>query len=287
VREGDAISPFYDSMIAKLIVWGVDRAQALARLDVALAQTHIVGLHTNVAFLRRVAASPSFTNADLDTALIERERAVLFNAAPLPLEVAAAGVVAHALAAEGALEGADPWSRRDGWRLHGNATRRFDIQAQGAHHFFSLERHGSHGGAQTLVMGAQRWLFKAIARAGNVHDVTLGERRWTLSVYATGERFSVFAPDGSAVVDEFDPIAHSADGAVEGGRLTAPMPGKVIAFLAKTGESVKQGQPLAVMEAMKMEHTITAPRDGRVEELLYAVGDQVGEGGELLRMAAP
>ena len=287
VREGDAISPFYDSMIAKLIVWGVDRAQALARLDVALAQTHIVGLHTNVAFLRRVAASPSFTNADLDTALIERERAVLFNAAPLPLEVAAAGVVAHALAAESALEGADPWSRRDGWRLHGNATRRFDIQAQGAHHFFSLERHGSNGGAQTLVMGAQRWPFKAIAHAGNVHDVTLGERRWTLSVYATGERFSVFAPDGSAVVDEFDPIAHSADGAVEGGRLTAPMPGKVIAFLAKVGESVKQGQPLAVMEAMKMEHTITAPRDGRIEELLYALGDQVGEGGELLRMAAP
>ena len=287
VREGDAVLPFYDSMIAKLIVWGADRAQALARLDVALAQTHIVGLHTNVAFLRRVVASASFANADLDTALIERERAVLFDAAPLALEVAAAGVVAHALAAEQALEQADPWSRRDGWRLHGAAMRRFDIQAQGTHHFFSLERFGGLDGAQTLVMGVQRWPFEAIARAGNVHDVTLGERRWTLSVFATGERFSVFAPEGSAVVDEYDPIAHSADGAAEGGRLTAPMPGKVIAFLAKVGESVKQGQPLAVMEAMKMEHTITAPRDGRIEELLYAVGDQVSEGGELLRLAAP
>jgi 3-methylcrotonyl-CoA carboxylase alpha subunit len=292
VREGDAISPFYDSMIAKLIVWGADRAQALARLDVALAATHIVGLHTNVAFLRRVVASASFANADLDTALIERERAVLFDAAPLPLEVAAAGVVAHALAAEAALEGADPWSRRDGWRLHGSATRRFDIQSQGAHHFFSLERNNvGNSGAQTLVMGAQRWPFKAQQRAGdaagaNVHDVTLGEHRWTLSVYATGERFSVFSADGSAVVDEFDPIAHSADGAAEGGRLTAPMPGKVIAFLAAVGELVTLGQPLAVMEAMKMEHTITAPRDGRIEELLYAVGDQVHEGGELLRMAA-
>ena len=289
VREGDAVLPFYDSMIAKLIVWGADRAQALARLDVALGATHIVGLHTNVAFLRRVVASASFANADLDTALIERERAVLFDAAPLPLEVAAAGVVAHALAAETALEGSDPWSRRDGWRLHGSATRRFDIQSQGAHHFFSLER---QNGAQTLVMGAQRWPFKALQRGGdgagaNVHDVTLGEHRWTLSVYATGERFSVFSPDGSAVVDEFDPMAHSADGAAEGGRLTAPMPGKVIAFLAAVGEAVKLGQPLAVMEAMKMEHTITAPRDGRVEELLYAVGDQVSEGGELLRMAAP
>ncbi|MEP7299144.1 MAG: acetyl/propionyl/methylcrotonyl-CoA carboxylase subunit alpha [Burkholderiales bacterium] len=283
VREGDSISPFYDSMIAKLIVWGVDREQALARLDAALAATHIVGLHTNVAFLRRVAASRSFATADLDTALIERERAVLFNAAPLPLEVAAAGVVAHALAAERVLEDTDPWSRRDGWRLHGSATRRFDIEAQGTHHVFSLER---QGGAQVLVQGAQRRSFAAASRGAALHDVTLDGRRWSLHVYATGERFSVFAPEGSAVVDEFDPIAHSADGAKEAGGLAAPMPGKVIAFLAKAGDRVTEGQPLAVMEAMKMEHTIIAPRDGTIAELLYAVGDQVSEGGELLRMAA-
>ena len=287
VREGDAISPYYDSMIAKLIVWGRDRAEALARLDTALAQTHIVGLHTNVAFLRRVAASRSFAEADLDTALIERERSVLFNAAPLEVEVAAAGVVAHALAAERALESVDPWSRRDGWRLHGAALRRFDIQAQGAHHVFTLERQNGGGGSgQVLASGGSRWPFTAVSRGGALHDVTLGERRWSLHVYASGERFSVFAPEGSAVVEEFDPIAHSADGAAEGGRLTAPMPGKVIAFLAKVGERVTQGQPLAVMEAMKMEHTIAAPRDGLVEELLYAVGDQVNEGGELLRLAA-
>ncbi len=282
VREGDAISPFYDSMIAKLIVWGADRAQALARLDAALAATHIVGLHTNVAFLRRVAASRSFAEADLDTALIERERAVLFDAKPLPIETAAAGVVAHALAAERALETADPWSRRDGWRLHGSATRRFDIESQGTHHAFTLER---SAGKQTLVSGTERWPLAIAPRATDTYDVTLGEQRSTLTVYATGERFSVFSPDGSAVVDEFDPIAHSADGAHEAGGLAAPMPGKVIAFLAKAGDSVTQGQPLAVMEAMKMEHTIAAPRDGTIAELLYAVGDQVSEGGELLRMA--
>ena len=293
VREGDTIEPYYDSMIAKLIVWGEDRAQALARLDAALAATHIVGLHTNVAFLRRVAASASFTNADLDTALIERERAVVFNVTPLPLEVAAAGAVAHALAAERALAGPDPWSRRDGWRLHGNVTRRFDLQAQGVHHIVTLERAAA---GQTLVIGAQRWPFTATPRVcpdhdshgiQGVHDVTLAGHRWALTVYATGERFSVFAPDGSAVLDEFDPIARAGDGAgAEAGRLTAPMPGKVIAFLAKAGDAVKQGQALAVMEAMKMEHTITAPRDGTVTELLYAVGDQVSEGGELLRLAA-
>lgn len=285
VREGDAIAPYYDSMIAKLIVWGADRAQALARLDAALARTHIVGLHTNVAFLRRVVQSRSFAQADLDTALIERERAVLFNAPPLPLEVAAAGVVAHALSQERGLEGADPWSRRDGWRLHGAAVRRFDIEAQGEHHIATLQR--SHDGQMQLALGGSRWPFALSSRGDGVHDVTLGGQRHVLTVYATGEKLSIFSPQGSAVVHEIDPIAHAADGAAEGGRLTAPMPGKVIAFLANPGDTVKQGQPLAVMEAMKMEHTIAAPRDGVVAELMYAVGDQVGEGGELLRLQAP
>jgi len=282
VREGDAISPYYDSMVAKLIVWGADREQALARLDAALAQTHIVGLHTNLAFLRRVVQSKSFSQADLDTALIERERGVLFNAAPLPPDVAAAGVIAHALAQEAKLENADPLSRRDGWRIHGAAVRRFDLDMKGEHHVVRLER--THHGEMLLCIGDKRQSIFIGSRGKNVHDVALDGRRYVLTVYATGERISIFSPDGSAVLDEFDPIAHAADGASEGGRLTAPMPGKVIAFLAKAGDVVTQGQPLAVMEAMKMEHTITAPRDGTVAELLYAVGDQVGEGGELLRL---
>ncbi len=284
VREGDTITPHYDPMVAKLIVWGADRAQALARLDAALAATHIVGIHTNVAFLRRVIASPSFAQADLDTALIERERERLFKQPGLPLEVAAAGVVAHALAAEQRLEAADPWSRRDGWRLHGSALRRFDIEADGAHHVFTLER--QRNGVQRLVRGDEHWSFSTVARDADTHDVVLGERRFALTVYVTGQKVSIFTADGSAVVDEIDPIAHAGEGAVEGGRLTAPMPGKVIAFLAQPGDKVALGQALAVMEAMKMEHTISAPRAGTVGELLYAVGDQVDEGGELLRLVA-
>ena len=285
VREGDAISPYYDSMIAKLIVWGADRAQALARLDAALAQTHIVGLHTNVAFLRRVVASRSFAEADLDTALIEREKASLFNAPPLAPELAAAGVVAHALAAELALQGDDPWSRRDGWRLFGGARRRFELQLHGRHQTVVLER-AHRGGAMTLVIGEQRWPFATASIGGERHEVQLGDRRMTLAVYAFGERVSVFAPDGAATVSEVDVLAHAGDGAAEGGRLTAPMPGKVISFLVQPGQAVKQGQALALMEAMKMEHAIVSPRDGKVEALLYAPGDQVPEGGELLKLSA-
>jgi 3-methylcrotonyl-CoA carboxylase alpha subunit len=280
--EGDAISPYYDSMIAKLIVWGADRAQALARLDAALRDTHLMGLHSNVAFLRHVVQSRSFATAELDTALIERERAALFEAAPLPLELAAAGVVAHALAGEAAQEDADPWSRRDGWRLHGGAQRRFEMELGGARQPVRVLRR--HDGSKLLKIGEQQWPLATRSLGGERHEVLLGGERHRLSVYARGERRAVFAEAGSALVAELDPIAHAGDHAGEGGRLTAPMPGKVVAFLAAPGEKVQRGQALAVMEAMKMEHTIHAPRDGVVEELLYGVGDQVAEGGELLRL---
>jgi 3-methylcrotonyl-CoA carboxylase alpha subunit len=283
--EGDEVSPHYDSMIAKLIVWGTDRAQALARLAAALRDTHLVGVQTNVAFLRRVVASASFAGADLDTALIERERAALFEAPPLPAEQVAAGLVAHALAEEALLEGADPWSRRDGWRLHGGASRRFDVELAGTRHTWRLVRR--HDATTLLQVGDRHWPLTARPLGQGRHDVLLDGRRHTLAVYRQGERCAVFADAGSALLIEVDPIAHAADHAGQGGRLTAPMPGKVVAFMVAAGERVSSGQALAVMEAMKMEHTIHAPCDGVVDELLYAAGDQVAEGGELLRLAAP
>ena len=283
--EGDAISPHYDSMIAKLIVWGETRAQALARLDAALQGTHIMGLATNVAFLRRVVTSHAFATADLDTALIEREHKALFEAPSLAPEIAAAAVAAHLMAAEGALADADPWSRRDGWRLFGGARRRLSLEVQGQPVSVLLER--LHDGATVLQIGEQRWPFQAIALGADRHDLQLGPRRLTATVYGRGERYAVYTPEGSVLVAEFDPLAHAGDNAGEAGRLTAPMPGKVVSFLVRPGERVRRGQALAVMEAMKMEHTLNAPRDGEVAELLYAVGDQVAEGGELLRLAEP
>jgi 3-methylcrotonyl-CoA carboxylase alpha subunit len=284
VREGDAISPYYDSMIAKLIVWGEDRAQALSRLDLALRDTHIVGLQTNVAFLRRCAATASFSSADLDTGLIERERAVLFDQPGLPLRISAAAVVAHTLAVEGTTQGSDPWSARDGWRMSGSATRRFDLEAAGTHHTVLLSRH--HRGGMTLTVEGEAVEFAVQSADAETHELFLGTERVRVKTYAQGERVAVFSAEGSAVLTEVDIIAHAGDGPAEGGRLTAPMPGKLIAFLAQAGDSVTKGQPLAVMEAMKMEHTISSPRDGTVAELLFAVGDQIGDGAELLKLEA-
>ncbi|HWH74699.1 MAG TPA: biotin carboxylase N-terminal domain-containing protein [Methylibium sp.] len=279
VVEGDVITPHYDPMIAKLIVWGEDRAQALARLDAALAQTHIVGPHSNAAFLRRVAASAAFARADLDTGLIERERATLFGASPLPLPLVAAGVAAHALALERADETADPWSRRDGWRLHGAAQRRIEIEHAGVRQCLVLERH--RDGTMHLLVDGRRHDFDASAARPPQHDVRLDGRSLTLAVYASGERVAVFAPEGGALVREVDAAAHAGDEAVGGG-LGAPMPGKVVAVLARAGERVRRGQPLAVIEAMKMEHTLSAPSDGVVTGLRFAAGAQVAEGEALI-----
>ncbi|MBC7393072.1 MAG: acetyl-CoA carboxylase biotin carboxyl carrier protein subunit, partial [Variovorax sp.] len=106
-------------------------------------------------------------------------------------------------------------------------------------------------------------------------------------VYESQGTAHVFAQQGASKITTIDRLAHAGETQAEGGRLTAPMPGKVVSFAVKAGDKVTKGQPLAVMEAMKMEHTIAAPADGTVEELLYAPGDQVTEGSELLRIATP
>ena len=284
VREGDTISPFYDSMIAKLIVWGETRQQALARLDAALAATHIAGLQTNVQFLRHVLATESFRQARLDTALIVREAAQLFGQDRLGVELTVAAAVAQTVLAERAAEGHDPFSRRDGFRSHGVATRRLDFEVQGQPLIAKL-RYLADGLQLKVGEGAPAPLGFTALPDGRI-DLRLGAQREVVRVYALGEAMHVFGTRGAAQATELDVLSHSGEGAGEGGRLTAPMPGKVVSFAVQAGQAVAKGQPLAVMEAMKMEHTIAAPRDGVVEELLYAPGDQVMDGAELLRLRA-
>ncbi|MGV3725439.1 acetyl/propionyl/methylcrotonyl-CoA carboxylase subunit alpha [Hydrogenophaga sp.] len=286
VREGDTISPFYDSMVAKLIVHGATREEALSRLDAALAETRIVGLSTNVQFLRHVVGSRSFAQADLDTALIPREAAALFHQDKVGRPLAVAAAVAQTLLAERASESADPFSRRDGWRPHGITVRRFDFEYQGE----PLQAHLSylHDGTLQLALGEVSGVlaFDALpAETGTRMDLHFNGQRQTVQTWQVDETVHVFCALGATQIVAIDALAHAGVAAAEGGRLTAPMPGKVVSFAVKAGDAVKKGQPLAVMEAMKMEHTIAAPADGTVAELLYAPGDQVNEGAELLKLS--
>ena len=291
VREGDTISPFYDPMIAKLIVHAPTRAAALAQLDLALTQLHIVGLSHNVGFLRQVVRSPSFANAVLDTALIERESAVLFGQTPVPAQVCAAFALAQHVQALALAEQpqahawVDPWGRRDAWAPNG--VRRWQAQGEWQGQTMQVSSLGLPGQeAQLRVQGEGvdwqgAWRWQA-SDAGLT--VWLAGQRWTAQVHTHGGVMHVFTPEGAAAWRWIDPLAHQADAAATQGNLNAPMPGKVLSFAVQVGQVVSAGQALAVLEAMKMEHTIAAPIDGTVAELLYAPGDQVNEGAPLLRL---
>jgi len=290
VRQGDAISPFYDSMVAKLIVHGATRQEALARMDAALAQTHIVGLKTNVQFLRQVVRSESFAQARLDTGLIAREAAHLFRQETVPLDLAAASWVAHVLHEESIAAAAktgnwqDPWSATDSWQSHGPMRRQFEVEADGQAHRVVLSR-TKLGGLQIDVDG-ESINFAYDALPNGAMDLQLRGHRHTVHIYTQGKQVHVFCASGARQFDAIDRLAHATVAPADVGRLSAPMPGKLLSFSVKAGDTVRQGQALAVMEAMKMEHQIIAPADGRVQELLFAPGDQVSEGAELLRMEA-
>jgi 3-methylcrotonyl-CoA carboxylase alpha subunit len=289
VREGDTISPYYDSMIAKLIVHGATREQALARMDDALAKTHIVGLNTNVQFLRYVVRSDSFAQANLDTGLIPREEAALFNQEPVGAALAVAAAVVHTLHAEDAQIGSaqlvwtDPWSKRDGWQSHGVHARAFEFEFHSEK--VTAELSYLHDGFLHLTVGESTGVLR-YSQTNAGFDIRFAQHRIVAKTYKNNDVVNIFTANGATQITAIDLLEHAGETHEEGGRLTAPMPGKVVSFSVKAGDKVAKGQALAVMDAMKMEHTICSPTDGVVQELLYQPGDQVVEGAELLKLGA-
>ena len=296
VREGDAISPYYDPMIAKLIVWGADRTQALARMSQALAEFRIVGLATNIAFLKRLVEGGAFSQADLDTGLIERNSDTLFPAPrAVPAGALAFAVVALIEAEKDASaavskNSADPFGNALGWRLNGAYKRQFsfaDDYSAGTDIKAYQVGVTYHPNGWELDFGGMEAPVSLLKRDGAELSINLGATSMHGAVRRDGDNFHVFTGGRHFVLAYNDPMAHAGEAEAAGGRLTAPMPGKVVAVLASKGQQVKKGDPLVIMEAMKMEHTIAAPSDGLVEEILYQVGDQVTDGAPLLAFAAP
>ena len=288
VRAGDAISPYYDPMIAKLIVWGPDRATALARMSDALSAYQIVGPATNVAFLKRLIDSVPFSTADLDTGLIERHNASLFpppQPLSLPVLALAAAVVLRdeTIAAKG--EDDNPWAATSGWRLQASLQR--SLQLHDPQQVYPLSvGYGSSsstaGQSFSITHGETTTAMTLLPSEGVQVAIRLGEDVVRGTVVRDGEALHVFHAGSHASLQYADPMAHAGVAEVVGGRLTAPMPGKIVAVLVAVGDAVVAGAPLVIMEAMKMEHTIAAPRDGVVDALLYAVGDQVADGVALI-----
>jgi len=302
VRQGDTISPYYDPMIAKVMAHGANRGQARQRLLQALAGIRVAGVTTNVAFLQRLLADEAFATADLDTGLIERRHEALFPAVqPAPVQIlalaAAAWLVRQGLRDSGAcLPAADPWAMTDGWRV------------SGSYHQTVMMRDGEHRNPVTLLREqadwvlqagqppdhyALRWQSEEIAGGQEGGDLRLQLRVWldavehAASVIVSGRRLSIFQDKVVWTLEVFDDLKYSTqpEDDLHAGHLTAPMPGKIIALNVKAGDIVKRGDAILVMEAMKMEHTIHAPQDGKVREVCYSLGEQVAEGAELVVMA--
>ncbi len=322
IRTGDAVSIHYDPMIAKIIAHGRDRTEAARRLARALAATEVAGLVTNRAFLRDILVHPAFLAADLDTGFIARHQADLLPSGGHPVPGAAFAAAALAVLSQEARQARgrlaetsdphSPWAVTTGWRLNRDAfndlhllvgdqpivvrahfdratqlgsatstpmTVRLDLPGQTSDSGPVTAVLASHTHDGPVEGGVDRM---QIALSSSQDGPNQTDRRYAAAVVRDGNVLTVFVDGRDYRFTLVDSLAGAGaeDGA--GGRLTAPMPGKVIAVKVEPGQSVQRGAALMVVEAMKMEHTITAPRDGVIGSIRYAAGDLVEDGAELL-----
>ena len=289
VEQGDAITPFYDPMIAKLIVWDVDRDAALRRMQQALAECEVVGVTTNAAFLRRLVMTDSFTQAKLDTALIEREQAALTpndnDSGPALWALAAiAGVATSEAASRDARDPHSPWQAQDGWRLGAPAARALTLEHRGAQRSATVQ--GAGAGEQWTVHMDGNALQGSGRLAGDALRVQIGEQLHRATVIRDGNELYLFGSEGVQRFTLHDPVSEADQSVADAGSLVAPMPGRIVATLVAPGTAVKRGAPLLVLEAMKMEHTLQAPADGTVQGYRVKAGDQVGDGAVLVDFEA-
>ncbi|GAA3193332.1 acetyl/propionyl/methylcrotonyl-CoA carboxylase subunit alpha [Actinocorallia longicatena] len=266
IGEGDAISSRYDPMIAKVIVWGETRAEAVRDLDRALAGYSLLGVQTNIGFLRKLLARPEVVAGELDTGLVERVLPELTAEEPVPGWVLAAA----ALERTASLTGDDPWDRADGWRLGAPAFTPHQLVVNGA--TFLVRTTGLPSSAE-LAIGDAAPVPAALAGPGRL---TFAGRQYRYS--------STVAPDGTVwigrdgltwAVREEERTLRGGGAASGGGVLRSPMPGTVLAVKVAEGDVVTEGQPIVIVEAMKMEHTVTASVAGTVARLAARTGAQV------------
>ena len=288
VGEGDEVTIHYDPMIAKVVVWDTDRDAAVGRLQAALAATQIVGPVTNVDFLAAVAAHPAFQAGALDTGFVERHLDDLLPARePAPDRILALACLdlllrraeAARRAALGSSDPHSPWHATDGWRLNGDSHDVLTFADDGGE--VAVTVHYRAGGFVLDLPSGPSHAAGEIDSGGELAADLDGERL-RATVVRHGDTLSVLSGGTSHRLVVIDPAARAARQEGPSGGLGAPMPGKIVAVLVAPGQDVKRGATLMVLEAMKMEHAITAPADGTVAAVHFKAGDQVDEGVELL-----
>jgi 3-methylcrotonyl-CoA carboxylase alpha subunit len=293
VREGDEVSIFYDPMIAKLIVHGADRTQARLRLCAALEAVQIAGPAGNAGFLRAIAGHSAFASGDVDTGFIERHQDILIPKSETAaddrvLALACLAVLKTRTQQAGATAAASgdpysPWFQTDGWRANATGRETLRFVSNGAETAIAVE-HAADGLRLHLPGGEVR---ASASLANGSLTVELDGRKFSAGVNISGTRITVMRGGHAHIVDLHDPVHEAEQDEGVTGDIVAPMPGKLISVHVRAGDSVRKGDALAVLEAMKMENTLTAPADGVIAEVNYAAGEQVEEGAVIVTFKKP
>jgi len=284
--RGDIVSIHYDSLLAKIVAAGRDRAEALAQLRTALREVEVAGLPTNREFLAAIAGHPGFAAGELDTGFIARHLDEL-------IRLQEPDATATALAAFAALRFAErdaarvpdpadafsPWSMTTGWRLGGRAARQLNLVHVGQTLSFAAQ---TIEAGYVLRQGEEAWRVEGELGPDGRLAARVGDRRLEAQVVREGHALTLFLAGQAHHYTFVDPTHPPGKQDAHAGALTSPMPGVVIAVAASPGAAVTKGMPLVVIEAMKMEHALKAPRDGRVAAVHVTVGDQVLAGAELV-----
>jgi 3-methylcrotonyl-CoA carboxylase alpha subunit len=288
VRQGDRVSMHYDPMIAKLIVWDHDRESCLRRMISALNETQVVGVTTNIDFLSSVVSHPAFQAAELDTGFIARYHDQLFldneeiNDNILALAALFILLSREKLALTDADRSSDPyspWHATNGWQANLSSIEDLYLIENDKEH--RLVVHYEKHATIVEINGKEIIASGSLGSAGDL-SANLDGTRTHVTVVEDNDTLTILHSGNSYQLTVLNMADHSGDEEAVPGSLLSPMPGKVIDVLVNKGDVVKKGTPLIILEAMKMEHTITAPLDGTVTALHYAAGEMLDEGVELL-----
>ncbi|MBA6289021.1 acetyl/propionyl/methylcrotonyl-CoA carboxylase subunit alpha [Colwellia sp. MB3u-4] len=295
VRQGDEVSVFYDPMIAKLIVWDESREKALQRLAKALSEYRISGVTTNIDFLYNLATCAPFVNADIDTSFIEKNQAIIFHdneqslAGELPMAalylVLSQAQQAQAKAAK-TNDPFSPWNMTNAWRLNEANIHHMVLAHNGKEYPIIVEQKRQGSGSYYLISVDGQ----TVDCQGRIENETLYASidgyRSHATIAKNANQISLFHQNG--VFNFIHILPDCGDNSADDnhGGLLAPMNGTMVSVLIKAGDNVIANQPLMIMEAMKMEHTIRAPSNGIVDTLYYKNGDMVDGGAELIAFTA-
>jgi 3-methylcrotonyl-CoA carboxylase alpha subunit len=277
--SGDVVPEYYDSLLGKIIAWGVDRRAAINRLERALGELRVMGIHTNVEWLRYAIAQEAFHSAVPTTRFVS-QLSPLNTRDDFELQAVALAWYCERGSAVAGL--ASPWDHADGFRVGMPHSQTRHLQTDEGHSPWRLTR-----------LRPGQWRVESSVRSVQLQLNSLGTS-WTaeLPQYSVvfepllmDDQIKIWTPERQLELHLFEPRSVSYQAAPTAAGLSSPMPGIVALLLVKSGDNVEAGQTLVIIEAMKMEHAIVAPHAGRVAQLLCAVGEQVKSGKDLLVLA--